>query len=32
MVYGAILILTILVMPRGIYGTASGLTHRRHAA
>jgi branched-chain amino acid transport system permease protein len=31
-VYGTILILTILVMPRGIYVTASELMGRRHAA
>jgi branched-chain amino acid transport system permease protein len=32
MVYGTILILTILVMPRGIYVTALDLVGRRHAA
>jgi branched-chain amino acid transport system permease protein len=32
MIYGTILILTILVMPRGIYGTASELLGWRHAA
>ena len=32
MVYGAILILTILAMPQGIYGTASRLMRGRHAA
>ncbi len=31
-VYGTILILTILVMPRGIYATASDLMRWRHAA
>jgi branched-chain amino acid transport system permease protein len=30
-VYGAILIFTILVMPQGIYGTAAELLRRRHA-
>lgn len=30
-VYGAILIFTILVMPQGIYGTAAHLLRRRHA-
>jgi len=32
MVYGSILILTILVMPQGIYGAVSALGRRRHAA
>jgi branched-chain amino acid transport system permease protein len=32
MVYGAILILTILTMPQGIYGAVSGLLRGRHAA
>ena len=31
MVYGAILIFTILVMPQGIYGTFAQLLRRRHA-
>jgi branched-chain amino acid transport system permease protein len=31
-VYGTILILTILLMPRGIYGTATELLRRRYAA
>lgn len=30
-VYGAILIFTILVMPQGIYGTLAALVRRRHA-
>jgi branched-chain amino acid transport system permease protein len=32
MVYGAILILTILLMPQGIYGSAAAFFRRRHAA
>ena len=32
MTYGALLILTILLMPQGIYGALSGLASRRHAA
>jgi branched-chain amino acid transport system permease protein len=32
MVYGGILILTILLMPQGIYGSVAALLHRRHAA
>ena len=31
-VYGSILILTILVLPQGIYGTAAQLLRKRHAA
>ena len=31
-VYGSILILTILLMPQGIYGTLAALGRRRHAA
>jgi ABC-type branched-subunit amino acid transport system permease subunit len=31
-VYGSILILTILLMPQGIFGTLSALLRRRHAA
>jgi branched-chain amino acid transport system permease protein len=31
-VYGFILILTILLMPQGIFGTLSALLRRRHAA
>ena len=31
-VYGSILILTILLMPQGIYGTFAALARRRHAA
>lgn len=31
-VYGSILILTILLMPQGIYGTLSQLLRKRHAA
>ena len=31
-VYGSILILTILLMPQGIYGTASHFLRKRHAA
>ena len=31
-VYGSILILTILVMPQGIYGSVAALLRRRHAA
>jgi branched-chain amino acid transport system permease protein len=31
MVYGGILILTILLMPQGIYGTLAALGRRRHA-
>lgn len=32
MVYGSILILTILIMPQGIYGALVSLGRRRHAA